>query len=96
MTALELIREKRDGQAHTDEAIRFLVKGAADGTIPDYQLAAWLMAVRLNGMSGRETTTLTLAMAASGRQLDLSSIPGKKVEFEFTQGAKGYVVTAVK
>ena len=86
MTALELIREKRDGQAHADEAIRFLVKGASDGTIPDYQLAAWLMAVRLNGLSDRETTTLTLAMAASGRQLDLTSIAGKKVDKHSTGG----------
>jgi pyrimidine-nucleoside phosphorylase len=86
VTALELIREKRDGQAHSDDAIHFLVSGATQGTIPDYQLAAWLMAVRLRGMTDRETTTLTLAMAASGRQLDLSSIPGKKVDKHSTGG----------
>jgi pyrimidine-nucleoside phosphorylase len=86
MTALELIREKRDGQAHSEDAIQFLVNGATTGTIPDYQLAAWLMAVRLNGMSDRETKTLTLAMAASGRQLDLSSIPGRKVDKHSTGG----------
>src|SRR6202162_4440179 len=78
VTALDLIREKRDGQAHTDAGIQFLVRGTTDGSIPDYQLAAWLMAVRLRGMTDTETTALTLAMAASGRRLHISCSPGRK------------------
>jgi len=61
VTALDIIREKRDGQAHSRQAIEFLVRGATDGSIPDYQLAAWLMAVRLKGMTDAEVAGEVLA-----------------------------------
>ena len=75
-----IITQKKLGRPLTDEQIAAFVKGAADGSVPDYQLAALLMAIRLNGMDARETTTLTLEMARSGDMLhpDVGGIPVDK------------------
>ena len=70
MTMLEILSRKKLGQELTKEEIHFFVQGAAEQTIPDYQLAAMLMAIRLNGMTDRETTELTLAMRDSGEIAD--------------------------
>ena len=64
-----IITEKKLGHPLSDEAIAAFVRGAADGSVPDYQLSALLMAIRLNGMDARETTTLTMEMARSGDML---------------------------
>jgi pyrimidine-nucleoside phosphorylase len=94
MRMVDLIKEKREGHAHTAEAIRFIVEGAAQKTLPDYQLAAWLMAVLFKGMTLEETTELTAAMAHSGEILDLAHIPGIKVDKHSTGGV-GDKVTLV-
>ena len=70
----EMIEKKRDGGELTTEEIRFFVEGYTRGDIPDYQAAAWLMAVFFRGMTRRETADLTLAMAHSGEMLDLHDI----------------------
>ena len=70
MNFLQIIEDKKLGRALTAEQIRDFALGAARHTIPEYQLAALLMAIRLNGMDARETTDLTMAMAYSGDMLD--------------------------
>ncbi len=86
MEVVELIRKKRDGQALTSEEIRFLIQGYAHERIPDYQMSAWAMAVRLQGMDTRETADLTLEMVRSGEEVDLSAIKGIKVDKHSTGG----------
>jgi len=75
MNAKSLIRRTRDGEELTAAEIAYLVHGAADRSIPDYQLTAWMMAVYLRGLSERETVDLTLAMIDSGDRLDFGGLP---------------------
>ncbi len=86
MNMRDIIIAKRDKQSLTDEQIRFFVSGVTDGSIPDYQISALLMAIVLNGMDEREMTTLTLEMAASGSQMDLSYLEGVPVDKHSTGG----------
>ena len=71
MNVVDLITKKRDGGEHSEAELDFLMEGIVEGTIPDYQIAAWAMAVYFRGMTAAESTALTLAMAASGETLDL-------------------------
>ena len=86
MTMLEIIEKKKLGKELTKEEITFFAQAAAEKSVPDYQLSALLMAIRLNGMTYRETTDLTLAMRDSGDIADLSGIPGIKVDKHSTGG----------
>jgi pyrimidine-nucleoside phosphorylase len=86
MRAVDLIRKKRDSGEHSREEINFLISGYTRGEIPDYQMAAWLMAAWIRKLSGAETAALTEAMLHSGEVLDFSELPQKKVDKHSTGG----------
>lgn len=86
MTVIDIIAKTRDRAPLSRAEFDFLARGAANATIPDYQLAAWLMAAYLNGLSDQETANLTLAMADSGERVDLAGLPKPWVDKHSTGG----------
>jgi len=86
MRVPELIQRKRDGEELEREELSFLIDGYLRGEIPDYQISAFLMAVFFKGLSEAETDSLTAILIASGEKLDLSDIPGAKVDKHSTGG----------
>jgi pyrimidine-nucleoside phosphorylase len=86
MRAVDLIRKKRDSGEHSREEIDFLISGYTRGDIPDYQMAAWLMASWIRGLNRSETAALTEAMLYSGEVVNLDRIAGKKVDKHSTGG----------
>jgi pyrimidine-nucleoside phosphorylase len=86
MRTVDLIRRKRDGEELSPDEISFLIDNYTSGEIPDYQMAAFLMATYTNSMSDKEVDTMTARMVASGEVIDLSSVPGVKVDKHSTGG----------
>ena len=86
MRAVDLIQKKRDGQELTAAEIKWLVEGYVAGTVPDYQMSAFAMAVYFKGMTTREISDLTMNMVETGQEFDLSAIDGIKVDKHSTGG----------
>ena len=86
MRTVDLIQRKRDGEELAPEEIEFLVVGYTNGEIPDYQMSAFLMAVYFSGMTDREVGRLTECMLRSGETVDMTGVPGLKVDKHSTGG----------
>lgn len=86
MRMVDVIDQKRNGGVLSDEQLQFFVDGVVDGSLPDYQISVLLMAIYFQGMTDREQTQLTMKMMHSGERLDLSKIPGIKVDKHSTGG----------
>src|SRR5947208_5795896 len=86
MRTVDLIQRKRDGEELAPEEIDFLINGYTAGEIPDYQMSSFLMATFFSGMTDRELSRLTECMLYSGERVDLSPIPGVKVDKHSTGG----------
>jgi pyrimidine-nucleoside phosphorylase len=94
VNVVDIIAAKRDGNELSSEQISWLINGVMDGTVADYQLSAWLMAVVLRGMTERETVDLTMALVASGKRLDLSML-GTFIGDKHSTGGVGDKTTLV-
>lgn len=86
MRMVDVIHKKRSGKPLNDQEIQFFVDGVVSGEIPDYQISALLMAIYFQGMTDSEQASLTMKMTSSGDQLDLTAIPGIKVDKHSTGG----------
>src|SRR5947199_6277276 len=86
MRTVDLIHRKRDGEELSPEELQFLIEGYTRGEIPDYQLASFLLAGFFSGLTDREVSAVTESMMNSGSVVDLSSIPGIKVDKHSTGG----------
>jgi pyrimidine-nucleoside phosphorylase len=86
MNIVELIRKKRDGDTLSEKELQFILSGYVEGKVPDYQMSAFLMACYFRGMSEQETFTFTNLMLHSGEVVDLSDVPGIKVDKHSTGG----------
>ena len=95
MNVIDIIKSKRDQKELSTEEINYFVNEYSRGNVPDYQASSLLMAIYLNGMSEKEILDLTMAMAHSGEMVDLSEIPGIKIDKHSTGGIGDKVTMVV-